>query len=82
MGPRSNAFFSFQALFMKLNQLAQLAAILLVVRDKLVKQLFTRLTETVIIWLSKNQDFGEVLEDVSASELSLDSSKLSWVCTL
>jgi hypothetical protein len=67
---------------MKLNQLAQLAAILLVVRDKLVKQLFTRLTETVIIWLSKNQDFGEVLEDVSASELSLDSSKLSWVCTL
>lgn len=58
---------SFQALFMKLNQLAQLAAIVLVGRDKVVKQLLTRLTETVIIWLSNDQDFWEVIEDDSAS---------------
>lgn len=58
---------SFQALFMKLNELAQLAAIVLVGRDKVVKQLLTRLTETVILWLSNDQDFWEVIEDDSAS---------------
>lgn len=58
---------SFQALFMKLNELAQLAAIVLVGRDKVVKQLLIRLTETVILWLSNDQDFWEVIEDNSAS---------------
>ncbi|GLJ21307.1 hypothetical protein SUGI_0391490 [Cryptomeria japonica] len=56
---------SFQALFTKLNQLVQLAEIVLVGRDKVVKQLLTRLTETVLIWLSNDQDFWEVIEDSS-----------------
>ncbi|KAH9318667.1 hypothetical protein KI387_020436, partial [Taxus chinensis] len=57
---------SFQALFTKLNQLAQLADIVLVGRDKVVKHLLTRLTETVLIWLSNDQDFWEVIEDDAA----------------
>jgi hypothetical protein len=58
---------SFQALFMKLNELAQLVAFALVGRDKVVKQLLIRLTETVILWLSNDQDFWEVIEDNSTS---------------
>ena len=58
---------SFQALFMKLNELAQLAVFALVGRDKVVKQLLIRLTEIVILWLSNDQDFWEVIEDNSTS---------------
>jgi hypothetical protein len=58
---------SFQALFMKWNELAQPAAIVLVGRDKVVKQFLIRLTKTVILWLSNDQDFWEVIEENSAS---------------
>lgn len=56
----------FQALFGKLQQLAVVAGDLLLGRDKIQKVLLARLTETVVIWLSDDEEFWSVLEHNSA----------------
>ncbi|XP_016460553.1 exocyst complex component EXO84C [Nicotiana tabacum] len=56
----------FQALFGKLQQLATVAGDVLLGREKIQKVLLARLTETVVIWLSDEQEFWSVLEDESA----------------
>ncbi|KAL4200801.1 hypothetical protein AMTRI_Chr02g212960 [Amborella trichopoda] len=55
----------FQALFTKLQELASVAADVLIGKEKIQKILLARLTETVVIWLSNEQDFWEVFEDES-----------------
>ncbi|GMH27738.1 hypothetical protein Nepgr_029581 [Nepenthes gracilis] len=55
----------FQALFAKLQQLATVAGDVLLGKDKIQKVLLARLTETVVIWLSDEQEFWGVLEDES-----------------
>lgn len=54
-----------QALFGKLQQLATVAGDVLLGREKLQKGLLARLTETLVIWLSAEQEFWGVLEDGS-----------------
>ncbi|KAL3522998.1 hypothetical protein ACH5RR_015832 [Cinchona calisaya] len=56
----------FQALFGKLQQLATVAGDILLGREKVQKVLLARLTETVVMWLSDEQDFWSVLEHESA----------------
>lgn len=56
----------FQALFGKLQQLATVAGDVLLGREKIQKVLLARLTETVVMWLSDEQEFWVVLEDDSA----------------
>lgn len=53
-----------QALFARLQQLASVASDVLG-REKLQKSLLSRLTETVVIWLSAEQDFWDVFDDES-----------------
>lgn len=55
----------FQALFAKLQQLATVAGDVLLGKDKLQKILLARLTETVVMWLSDEQEFWGVFEDDS-----------------
>jgi hypothetical protein len=55
-----------QALFAKLQQLATVAGDVLHGKDKIHKILLARLTETVVMWLSDEQEFWGVLEDKSA----------------
>ncbi|KAJ0235883.1 Exocyst complex component EXO84C [Hirschfeldia incana] len=55
----------FQALFSKLQQLAIIAGDVLLGKEKLQKILLARLTETVIIWLSNEQEFWSAFEDDS-----------------
>ncbi|KAI5667819.1 hypothetical protein M9H77_17672 [Catharanthus roseus] len=55
----------FQALFGKLQQLATVAGDVLLGREKIQKVLLARLTETVVMWLSDEQEFWVVLEDGS-----------------
>ncbi|KAM4088213.1 hypothetical protein ACB094_07G053700 [Castanea mollissima] len=55
----------FQALFVKLQQLATVAGDVLLGKDKLQKILLARLTETVVMWLSDEQEFWGVFEDDS-----------------
>ncbi|KAG2256729.1 hypothetical protein Bca52824_076023 [Brassica carinata] len=55
----------FQALFSKLQQLAIIAGDVLLGKEKLQKILLARLTETVIIWLSNEQEFWSAFEDES-----------------
>ncbi|KAF9671864.1 hypothetical protein SADUNF_Sadunf12G0094400 [Salix dunnii] len=55
----------FQALFAKLQQLAIVAGDVLLGRDKIQKILLARLTETVVMWLSEEQEFWDVFEDES-----------------
>ncbi|KAE8708837.1 Exocyst complex component EXO84C [Hibiscus syriacus] len=55
----------FQALFAKLQQLATVAGDVLLGKEKLQKILLARLTETVLMWLSDEQDFWGVFEDKS-----------------
>ncbi|CAN8294478.1 unnamed protein product [Cochlearia groenlandica] len=55
----------FQALFSKLQQLAIIAGDVLLGIEKLQKILLARLTETVIIWLSNEQEFWSAFEDES-----------------
>ncbi|XP_038711645.1 exocyst complex component EXO84C isoform X2 [Tripterygium wilfordii] len=55
----------FQALFAKLQQLATVAGDVLLGKDKLQKILLARLTETVVMWLSDEQEFWGVFEDES-----------------
>ncbi|KAB1222127.1 Exocyst complex component EXO84C [Morella rubra] len=56
----------FQALFAKLQQLATVAGDVLLGKEKLQKILLARLTETVVMWLSDEQEFWGVFEDASA----------------
>lgn len=53
----------FQALFAKLQQLATVAGDVLLGKDKIQKILLARLTETVVMWLSDEQEFWGVFED-------------------
>ncbi|XP_022715452.1 exocyst complex component EXO84C-like, partial [Durio zibethinus] len=55
----------FQALFAKLQQLATVAGDVLLGKEKLQKILLARLTETVLMWLSNEQEFWGVFEDKS-----------------
>lgn len=55
-----------QALFAKLQQLATVAGDVLLGKVKIQKMLLARLTETVVMWLSDEQEFWGVLEDKSA----------------
>ncbi|KDO77414.1 hypothetical protein CISIN_1g004122mg [Citrus sinensis] len=56
----------FQALFAKLQQLATVAGDVLLGKEKLQKILLARLTETVVMWLSAEQEFWAVFEDESS----------------
>ncbi|KAI7982183.1 Exocyst complex component EXO84C [Camellia lanceoleosa] len=56
----------FQALFGKLQQLATVAGDVLLGKERIQKILLARLTETVVMWLSDEQEFWGVLEDDSA----------------
>ncbi|CAI0392681.1 unnamed protein product [Linum tenue] len=53
----------FQALFAKLQQFATVAGDVLLGKEKLQKLLLARLTETVVMWLSDEQEFWGVFED-------------------
>ncbi|XP_020581440.1 exocyst complex component EXO84C isoform X2 [Phalaenopsis equestris] len=53
----------FQALFARLQQLVSVTRDVLHQRDKLQKNLLSRLTETVVMWLSEEQEFWDVFED-------------------
>ncbi|KAJ8758611.1 hypothetical protein K2173_000332 [Erythroxylum novogranatense] len=55
----------FQALFAKLQQLAIVAGDVLLGKEKIQKNLLARLTETVVMWLSDEQEFWDVFEDES-----------------
>ncbi|CAL5083552.1 unnamed protein product [Urochloa decumbens] len=55
----------FQALFGRLQQLASVAGDVLLGKDKIQKVLLSRLTETVVMWLSNEQEFWDVFEDRS-----------------
>ncbi|XP_062095950.1 exocyst complex component EXO84C isoform X2 [Humulus lupulus] len=55
----------FQALFAKLQQLATVAGDVLLGKEKIQKNLLARLTETVVMWLSNEQEFWDVFEDDS-----------------
>ncbi|PON45568.1 Exocyst component Exo84, C-terminal [Parasponia andersonii] len=55
----------FQALFAKLQQLATVAGDVLLGKEKIQKNLLARLTETVVMWLSDEQEFWSVFEDDS-----------------
>lgn len=55
----------FQALFGRLQQLASVAGDVLLGKEKIQKVLLSRLTETVIMWLSNEQEFWDVFEDQS-----------------
>ncbi|KAF9587444.1 hypothetical protein IFM89_002625 [Coptis chinensis] len=55
----------FQALFAKLQQLATVAGDVLLGKEKIQKILLARLTETVVMWLSDEQEFWDVFEDDS-----------------
>lgn len=55
----------FQALFARLQQLATVAGDVLPGKEKLQKVLLARLTETIVMWLSDEQEFWGVFEDVS-----------------
>lgn len=52
-----------QALFAKLQQLATVAGDVLLGKEKIQKILLARLTETVVMWLSDEQEFWSVFED-------------------
>lgn len=58
---------SLQALFAKLQQLATVAGDVLLGKEKIQKILLARLTETVVMWLSDEQEFWSVFEDDSGS---------------
>ncbi|KAJ9168461.1 hypothetical protein P3X46_019982 [Hevea brasiliensis] len=53
----------FQSLFAKLQQLATVAGDVLLGKEKIQKILLARLTETVVMWLSDEQEFWGVFED-------------------
>ncbi|XP_041005813.1 exocyst complex component EXO84B-like [Juglans microcarpa x Juglans regia] len=53
----------FQELFTKLNRMASIAADMFVGRERFATLLLMRLTETVILWLSKDQSFWDDIEE-------------------
>ncbi|MQL98602.1 hypothetical protein Taro_031315 [Colocasia esculenta] len=53
----------FQELFAKLHRMATIAPDMFVGRERFATLLLTRLTETVILWLSEDQSFWEDIED-------------------
>ncbi|VAH28834.1 unnamed protein product [Triticum turgidum subsp. durum] len=55
----------FQALFGRLQQLASVAGDVLLGKEKIQKVLLSRLTETVVMWLSNEQEFWDVFENES-----------------
>ncbi|KAK4803040.1 hypothetical protein SAY86_001243 [Trapa natans] len=57
----------FQALFARLQQFATVAGDILVGKEKIQKNLLARLTETVVMWLSDEQEFWGVFEDESSA---------------
>uniref|UniRef100_A0A7C8YXS6 Exocyst component Exo84 C-terminal domain-containing protein n=1 Tax=Opuntia streptacantha TaxID=393608 RepID=A0A7C8YXS6_OPUST len=57
----------FQALFARLQQLATVAGDVLLGKEKLQKVLLARLTETIVMWLSDEQEFWGVFEDECVS---------------
>uniref|UniRef100_A0A1D1XL22 Exocyst complex component 8 n=2 Tax=Anthurium amnicola TaxID=1678845 RepID=A0A1D1XL22_9ARAE len=57
--------FPFQALFARLQQLASVARDVLIGKEKVQKILLARLMETVVMWLSDEQEFWDVFEDES-----------------
>jgi hypothetical protein len=73
----------FQVLFGRLQQLASVAGDVLLGKDKIQKVLLSRLTETVVMWLSNEQEFWDVFEDRS---VQLQPSGLQqvhfpeWLC--
>ncbi|KAK6917033.1 Exocyst component Exo84, C-terminal [Dillenia turbinata] len=56
---------AFRTLFEKLHHLAREAGEVLLGKEKIQKILLARLTETVVMWLSDEQDFWGVFEDDS-----------------
>ena len=52
-----------QALFAKLQQLATVAGDVLLGKEKIQKILLARLTESVLMWLSDEQEFWSVFEN-------------------
>lgn len=66
-----------QALFARLQQLATVAGDILLGKEKIQKILLSRLTETVVMWLSDEQEFWDVFEDDS---VQLQPSGLQQVC--
>lgn len=58
---------SLQALFAKLQQFATVAGDVLLGKEKIQKNLLARLTETVVMWLSDEQEFWGVFEDESSA---------------
>jgi hypothetical protein len=61
--PEALPSFPFQALFGRLQQLASVAGDVLLGKEKVQKILLSRLTETVVMWLSDEQEFWEVFEN-------------------
>ncbi|XP_024401017.1 exocyst complex component EXO84B [Physcomitrium patens] len=53
----------FQTLFYKLTSIQQAGSELLAGRERVVVVLLMRLTETLVIWLSEDQDFWDAIED-------------------
>uniref|UniRef100_J3LTV9 Exocyst component Exo84 C-terminal domain-containing protein n=2 Tax=Oryza brachyantha TaxID=4533 RepID=J3LTV9_ORYBR len=53
----------FQELYAKLNRMASIAADLFVGRERFATFLLMRLTETVMLWLSEDQNFWEEIEE-------------------
>nr|CAD1840657.1 unnamed protein product [Ananas comosus var. bracteatus] len=51
------------ALFGRLQQLASVVGDVLLGKEKIQKVLLSRLTETVVMWLSDEQEFWDVFED-------------------
>ena len=68
-----------QALFARLQQLASVAGNVLLGKEKIQKVLLSRLTETVVMWLSEEQDFWDVFEDDS---VELQPSGLQQACLI
>lgn len=67
-----------QALFGRLQQLASVAGDVLLGKEKIQKILLSRLTETVVMWISNEQEFWDVFEDKS---VKLERFGLQQACT-
>lgn len=70
-----------KALFGKLQQLVTVAGDVLLGKEKIQKVLLARLTETVVIWLSDENEFWSVLEDDSARLQSIGLQQVLFSCS-
>lgn len=68
-----------QALFARLQQLASVVGDVLSGKEKLQKNLLARLIETVVIWLSDEQEFWDVFEDKSACLLPCGLQQVCYI---